>query len=68
MAHSYQGTRVESQHRTIYIKSNRELSPDEVQRFCEQITEKDLDNWKPEDGIEVSVGSIYHSDRSGSAD
>ncbi len=67
-SHSYQGTRVETQHRTIYITSSRELSQDEVQNFCEKVTEKDVDQWNPEEGVQVTVGSIYHSERTGSAD
>ena len=66
--HTYQGTEVETSHRTIYVESHRELSDSELQQFMGEMVDKDIDNYEPEPGVKLSRGSSYHSERTATPD
>lgn len=66
--HNYEGAQIEKQHRTIYIESARELSDDEARKFIDHLVDNDIDYYNPESGINVTRGSIYHSERNGTLD
>lgn len=66
--HNYQGCMIRKSHRTIYVESERECTEDELQRWMSHMADNDLDEYKPENGIRLSLGSEYHSKRTAAPD
>jgi hypothetical protein len=56
----YQGTVIRKAHRTIYIHSEHDLTPEEIERLRAKAEE--LGDGFKEDGIDVSIGSEYYSE------
>ena len=66
--HTYQGTQVETSHRTIYVESARECTDSELQTWLAHMADNDIDEYEPEAGIRLTIGNTYHSDRTATPD
>jgi hypothetical protein len=67
-SHNYQGTLVRTAHRTIYVESSRECSKEELQQWMTHMADNDIDVYSPETGIEITIGSEYHSEQTAEPD
>lgn len=64
----YQGVLTRTAHRTIRVESHRECTPEELQNWMSFMAENDLDEYIPEEGVELRVGSEYHSEQTANLD
>jgi len=66
--HNYHGTLSRTAHRTIYVESARECTDEELQTWMTHMADNDLDEYSPENGINITVGSEYHSEQTAQPD
>lgn len=64
----YEGTMIRKSHQTIYVNSNRECTQEELQGWMSIMAETECDEYEPENGIRLSLGSEYHSEQIAQAD
>lgn len=64
----YQGTLIRKTHQTIYVNSCRECTQEELQSWMSAMAEDECDEYEPENGIQLSLGSEYHSEQTAVAD
>ena len=55
-------------HRTIYVESARECTDSELQTWMTHMADHDLDEYSPEEGIKLTVGSEYSSEQTAEPD